>query len=254
MQSSVFLHGENLEKSFGPNRAVGGVDLDVHEGEVVALVGPNGAGKSTLLSLLAGLLAPDAGAASILGESSSALDGRARRNLGFLSGDTLLYDRLTVREVLVYYGRLYGLSPDALTERIRVLEGEFQLDAFMHQRCGTLSSGQLQRANFARALIQEPKVIILDEPTNCLDVVSQAFVLEAIRRLRDSGHAILFASHLMGEVEALADRIAILIEGRIRVTGTLEEIREEASGADLSSYLHQLLHQSSEQPNEMDLV
>ena len=227
------LVGRRLSKRFGAVRAVDDVSIAVHPGEVVALIGPNGAGKSTLLSLLAGLLVPDAGDASILGVPSTAPGGRARASLGFLAGDTALYARLTAREVLVFFARLWGV--DDVDGRVRAVADELRLGAFLDRRVDALSSGQKQRVNLARALLHDPKVLVLDEPTTALDVASQRFVLAAVEKARAGGRAVLFSSHLMGEVERLADRVVLLEGGRVTAEGPRDEIVARAGEGGLSS-------------------
>lgn len=241
MEKQTCLSGEGLIKRFGDLCAVNDVTLSLREHEILGLIGPNGAGKSTLLSLLAGLLMPDAGTATIMRLPALGPPESVRPHLGFLSGDTLLYDRLTVRETLSYFGRLYRLSDQQLKTRIEQLIEDFHLAPFIEQRCASLSTGQLQRANFARALIHDPKVIILDEATNSLDVFSQSFIIETVRRLREEGRAILFASHQMGEVEALADRVAILMNGTIVEACSMSDLQERAAGQGLSFYLQTLM-------------
>ncbi len=229
------LQGENLSKSFGDVDAVRSVSLQVNKGEVVALIGPNGAGKSTLLSMLVGLLTPDAGRALIDGQPAMTKGGAARANLGFLSGDTALYERMTVKELLVFYAKLYGLDRNAIADRVDVVTGQLRLERFLTHRCGALSMGQRQRANLARALVHNPSVLVLDEPTTALDVASQEFVLHAVSRARSEGRAVLFSSHIMGEVEAVADRVLLLERGTIAHAGTLEELRAKAVNGNLTS-------------------
>lgn len=229
------LVGEHLVKRYGDVLAVGGVSLSVAPGEVVALIGPNGAGKSTLLSLLAGLMPPDEGRAFIDGRQAHSEGGEARARLGFLSGDTALYGRLQVGEMLRFFGELYGLRHEALQARVRAVAEDLQLGSFLARRCDALSSGQRQRANLARALLHDPTAIILDEPTTALDVTSQRFVLAAIRRAKERGRAVLFSSHVMGEVEEVADRVVLLERGRLRAEGTLAELRERAGAGGLSA-------------------
>ena len=229
------LRGEGLTKKFGDVVAVNAIDLHVGAGEVVALIGPNGAGKSTLLSMLVGLLTPDAGQAFIGGVPALAPAGAARMFLGFLSGDTALYARMTVRELLVFYAKLYGLSSTMIEKRIAAVVDELRLERFVDQRCGALSMGQRQRANLARALVHDPQVLVLDEPTNALDVASQEFVLRAVKRARDDGRAVLFSSHIMGEVEAVADRVMLLQRGHVQHEGTLDALHALSADGGLSS-------------------
>ena len=215
---------EGLVKHFGPVAAVDGVSLTVSAGEVVGLLGPNGAGKTTTLRMLAGILTPDAGAVSVGGLDIHDRPLDAKRRLGFLSGDTQLYQRLSTREVLRYFGRLYGMADPLIEARTAQLEEELEMHEFAGRPCGTLSSGQKQRANIARAFLHDPDLLILDEPTVALDVISGQFIVESIRRQRDAGRAVLFSTHIMSEAEYLCDRILLLHRGRIIDEGVLDDL------------------------------
>jgi sodium transport system ATP-binding protein len=212
------LVARDLARSFGQVRAVDGVSLTVHAGEIVGLLGPNGAGKTTTLRMLAGILTPDAGDVRIRGVDVHAEPLAAKRRLGFLSGDTHLYQRLTPVEVLV---------------------DELEMASFKDRPCSTLSSGQKQRANIARAFLHEPDLLILDEPTNALDVVSGQFVAAAIRRKRGEGRAVLFSTHIMSEAEYLCDRIALMHAGRLVDEGSLSDLLVRSQQANLTdAFLH----------------
>jgi sodium transport system ATP-binding protein len=215
---------EGLVKRFGPVAAVDGVSLTVSAGEVVGLLGPNGAGKTTTLRMLAGILTPDAGRVSVGGLDIHERPLDAKRRLGFLSGDTQLYQRLTTREVLRYFGRLYGMADALIETRTAQLVEELEMGEFAGRPCGTLSSGQKQRANIARAFLHEPGLLILDEPTVALDVISGQFIVESIRRQREAGRAILFSTHIMSEAEYLCDRILLLHRGHIIDEGVLDDL------------------------------
>jgi len=215
---------EGLVKHFGPVAAVEGVSLTVSAGEVVGLLGPNGAGKTTTLRMLAGILTPDAGTVSVGGLDIHDRPLEAKRRLGFLSGDTQLYQRLSTREVLRYFGRLYGMADPLIEARTAQLVEELEMQEFASRPCGTLSSGQKQRANIARAFLHEPELLILDEPTVALDVISGQFIVESIRRQRDAGRAVLFSTHIMSEAEYLCDRILLLHRGRIIDEGVLDDL------------------------------
>jgi sodium transport system ATP-binding protein len=225
---------EGLVKRFGPVTAVDGVSLTVSAGEVVGLLGPNGAGKTTTLRMLAGILTPDAGCVCVSGFDIHDRPLDAKRRLGFLSGDTQLYQRLTTREVLRYFGRLYGMAESSIDARTARLVDELEMGEFADRPCGTLSSGQKQRANIARAFLHEPDMLVLDEPTVALDVISGQFIVESIRRQRDAGRAVLFSTHIMSEAEYLCDRILLLHRGRIIDEGVLDDLLARSGTGNLT--------------------
>jgi sodium transport system ATP-binding protein len=233
------LSAQGLVKHFDCVRAVDGLTLEVGAGEIVGLLGPNGAGKTTALRMLAGILTPTAGRVFVQGLDLEAHPLEAKQRIGFLSGDTQLYQRLTPREVLRYFGRLYGLANGALSSRIDQLVAELEMNSFADRPCRTLSTGQKQRANIARAFLHRPEVLMLDEPTAALDVVSGHFITEAIRRERAAGRAVLLSTHIMSEAEYLCDRIYLLHEGRIADHGTLAELLARAACPNLTdAFLH----------------
>ena len=228
------LAAHELVKQFDGVTAVNGVTFSVGTGEVVGLLGPNGAGKTTTLRMLAGILTPTSGRVLVSGNDLHAQTLVAKQRIGFLSGDTQLYQRLSPREVLRYFGRLYLIPEAQLGRRIEELVAELEMQTFADRPCRTLSSGQKQRANIARAFLHNPEVLILDEPTAALDVVSGQFIFDAIRRKRAQGHAILFSTHIMGEAEYLCDRILLIHEGRITDSGTLKELLAHSGCANLT--------------------
>jgi sodium transport system ATP-binding protein len=211
--------------------AVRDVSFSASSGEVLGLLGPNGAGKSTLLGMLATALAPTAGRVVVAGFDVVAEPAGARARLGFLSGATGLYDRLTGRELLRYFGRLYGLSEARIAGRIEDLCAELDLLPVLDRRCGTLSTGNRQRISIARALIHEPDVAILDEPTTGLDVRAAESMLVVIERLRERGKTVVVSTHHMHEVERLCDRVVLLDEGVTRFSGTVVEMRAVGGGS-----------------------
>ncbi len=228
------LSADKLVKRFGPVIAANEVSLTVRAGEVVGLLGPNGAGKTTILRMLAGITTPNEGEIRVCGELLTPTALEAKRRIGFLSGDTQLYQRLTPREVLCYFGRLYQMETTDLEHRIEELVTQLDMRPFADRLCRTLSSGEKQRANIARAFLHKPDLLILDEPTVALDVISGQFIVEAIRRERAAGRAILFSTHIMSEAEYLCDRIYLLHEGRIVDHGSLQEILARSGCANLT--------------------
>jgi sodium transport system ATP-binding protein len=228
---TAMLRAQGLRKQFGAVTAVDGVSLEINAGEIVGFLGPNGAGKTTTLRMLAGILTPTDGEIFLKDWNIQDHPLEVRRRIGFLSGDTQLYQRLTPREVLAYFGQLYSMEKSRIAERVPRLITDLEMGSFADRPCKTLSSGQKQRANIARALLHEPEVLMLDEPTSALDVVSGQFIHESIKRERAAGRGVLFSTHIMGEAERLCDRIYLVHEGRIADSGTLTEILTR-SGCD----------------------
>ena len=228
------LAASGLVRRFGDLTAVRNVSLDLYPGEVLGLLGPNGAGKTTILRMLAGILAPTEGSVSVMGLDTQTDPLAARRQIGFLSGDTQLYQRLNPREVLDYFGRLYSMSAEQRRQRIEQLVAELDMASFASRPCGQLSSGQKQRANIARAFLHQPSVLILDEPTNALDVLTGRFIIQAIRREKAAGRAILFSTHSMGEAEYLCDRILLLHKGEIVGGGTVDGVLAQTGCTNLT--------------------
>lgn len=219
---------EGVRKSFfdpgrGEVRAVDGIDLAIDSG-VLAVVGANGAGKSTLLRLIATLLTPDAGRVVVGGIDTVADPEAVRARLGYLSTTTRLYPRITGREMLRYVGGLYGIAGPELERRIEAQVHAFEIAAFLEQRIDGLSTGQLQRINLARTLLADPPVLILDEPTTGLDVIAARHVVEAVRQTRREGRLILLSTHVLREVELVADRLVLMRGGRIVWSGAPGEL------------------------------
>jgi sodium transport system ATP-binding protein len=237
--SAPVLVAEHLARRFAQVQAVTDVSVTVRAGEVVGLLGPNGAGKTTTLRMLAGILTPDEGYVRVCGIDVHAHPLEAKARLGFLSGDTHLYQRLTPTEVLTYFGTLYGLAPARIRERVEALVAELEMESFAPRPCSTLSSGQKQRANIARAFLHDPDLLILDEPTTALDVISGQFVVKAIQRKRAEGKAVLFSTHIMSEAEYLCDRIALVHAGRVIDQGPLDDLLARSGQQNLTdAFLH----------------
>jgi len=225
---------QGLTKRYGPLTAVRNLTLEVLPGEVYALLGPNGAGKTTALRCLATLLRPTEGSASVSGADSALHPLEVRRRIAFLAASMGLYERLTSREVVEYFGRLHGMEKDLLESRVEELIELFGITEFANRLCGRLSTGQRQRVALARALVHDPEALILDEPTLGLDVLSGQTIYEFISRERAKGKAILFSTHQMEEVELLADRVGVLRRGELVAEGTDEELLEQTGEANLA--------------------
>jgi len=217
-------------------RAVSDVSFHCDRGEVFGLLGLNGAGKTTTLRMLSTVLQPTAGTASIVGYDilREAID--VRRSIGFLSGTTGLYHRLTAEETLRFFGEFHGLTGGELDRRVEETLARFGIDAYRTKRCEKLSTGMKQKVNIARAVVHDPPVLILDEPTSGLDVLAAQATLEFVEECRDAGKCVLFSTHIMSEVERLCDHIAIIHEGTLRASGTLDELR----GATGEHYLEEV--------------
>jgi sodium transport system ATP-binding protein len=211
------------------------VSFTVTPGEVVGLLGPNGAGKTTTLRMLAGLIAPTTGEARVCGIDVQKEPLVARKMLGFLTASTGLYDRLSAREVLETFGRLQGLDGDMLNKRIDTLCDELELKTFIDKRCGTLSSGQKQRVSIARAVVNDPDVYVLDEPTATLDPLASSAIFELVQRAQSRGKAVLFSTHRMEEAEFLCSRLLFVMSGKIVAEGPPKQLVEKSGQGSLTA-------------------
>jgi sodium transport system ATP-binding protein len=225
---------QGLTKRYGALVAVRHLTLEVRSGEIYALLGPNGAGKTTALRCLATLLRPDEGSASIDGADSVRSPLEVRRRMAFLAASMGLYERLTARELVAYFGRLHGLNGPRLDRRVNELVELFGLAGFEDRLCGRLSTGQRQRVSLARALVHDPPALVLDEPTLGLDVLSGSTIHDFMRGERDRGKAVLFSTHQMQEVELLADRVGVLRRGELVAEGTPSALLERTGAANLA--------------------
>jgi sodium transport system ATP-binding protein len=240
------IHVDNLCKSFrdlrrGQVLAVNGVSFDVRPGEIFGLLGPNGAGKTTTMRILCTVLKPTSGSVTLAGYDVVTQPNEVRRNIGFLSASTAIYDRMSAWELVEYFGRLYGLEGDRLRERMEQVFASLQMNDFRDVLGSKMSTGMRQKVSIARAIVHDPPVLIFDEPTAGLDVLVGRAVLLNIERLRGLGKCILFSTHIMREVEKLCDRVAIISKGRIRTCGTLAELREQHGQNDLEELFFSLV-------------
>ena len=213
--------------------AVRDVSFACAPGEVLGLLGPNGAGKTTALRILSTALRPDAGSARINGIDIVAEPLLARRRIGFLSGSTGLYGRLSARENVEYFGKLHGMAPEHLKRRCDALFDQLQMHEFAHKRADHLSTGMKQKCAIARAVIHEPQVLILDEPTTGLDVMSAKILLDFIESYKKLGIPLIFSTHHLHEVDKLCDRVCIINRGVTAFSGTLAAMRSLGGSDDL---------------------
>ena len=206
--------------------AVDRLSFSVASGEVYGLLGPNGAGKTTTLRMLLGLLRPSEGHAAIAGFRSNEAPDEVKRRVGLVSANTGLYQWLTAREMLLFFADLYGVTPPLARQRLAHLSTLLGISEYLDRRCATLSTGQKQRVNLARALIHDPPVVLLDEPTLGLDIIGSQVINEYVEHLRQQGHAVIVCTHRLEEAERLCSRFGLMHQGRIVSEGTLAELRE----------------------------
>jgi len=247
--STPIVSAKGLAKTYRGRRgqsteAVKELSLECFEGEVFGLLGPNGAGKTTTLRMLSTVLSPTRGSATIAGHDVVQEPHAVRGAIGFLSGNTGLYPRLSPREVLQYFGRLNGMDEASIERRIDELASLFDMTGFLDKRCDSLSSGMRQKVNVARTALHDPRVLILDEPTVGLDVLASRTIVEFVRRCREEGRCVIFSTHIMGEVARLCDRLAIIHKGRVQFLGTLDALKEQ-SGQDIEEAFVDVLEHSS---------
>ena len=213
------------DKKRGEIRAVDNVSFTCQPGKIYSLLGANGAGKTTTLRMLATILEPTDGTAVICGHDVIEEPEKVRANVGFLSTATALYPRLTAQELVEYFGRLNGLDELTLKKRVDDIFNRLDMNGFRDRRCDKLSTGMKQKTSIARTLVHDPPVMIFDEPTTGLDVMTARTIITFISDCRDRGKAIIFSTHIMSEVERLCDHLGIIHDGKLLAHGTVPELR-----------------------------
>lgn len=225
----------------GKFHALKGVSFQAWPGEIFGLLGPNGAGKTTALRILSTILRPTSGAAEINGYDVATQPGRVRRQIGFVSVNTANYDRMTAREMVEFFGRLFGIEEDELQSRIEKLFRRLKMEDIADTLGAKMSTGMKQKVSIARALIHDPPVLVFDEATSGLDVLVARALLDTICELRDQGKCIIFSTHIMREAERLCDRLAVMSRGEILAMGEVDELRNEHNEEDLEELFYQLI-------------
>ena len=240
------IHVRHLSKHYADLRrgrfvALDDVTFDAVPGQIYGLLGPNGAGKTTALRVLSTVLRPTSGTATINGYDVVEQPSRVRHQIGFMSANTGVYDRMTAWEMVEYFGRLYGIAEDPLRERMEDLFERLQMNEIRDLLGAKMSTGMQQKVSIARAIVHDPPVLIFDEATSGLDVLVARALLQTVAELRDQGKCIVFSTHIMREAEKLCDRIAIMHRGHILAEGSLEELRSEYGQDDLEELFFQLI-------------
>ncbi len=232
------IEARNLTKTFkdkkrGVITAVDDVTFTCRPGQIYGLLGANGAGKTTTLRMLATLLKPTSGTATIAGHDVGTEPERVRSNVGFLAASTALYGRLNAREMIAYFGRLNGMDDATIRARIDVLARELDMHEFLDRRCDKFSTGMKQKTSIARTLVHDPAVMIFDEPTLGLDVMTARSIVRFVRACRERGKTVIYSTHVMSEVEKLCDTIGIIHNGRLVAEGSLDQLRAKFGEQDM---------------------
>jgi len=235
------ISAQDLHKSFGVTRAVAGVSFEARDGEITGLLGANGAGKTTTLRMLYTLMQPDSGRILVDGLDARGEPLAVRRRLGVLPDARGLYRRLTARENIAYYAALQGLDARSAQARIELLLQTLAMQDIADRRTEGFSHGERLKTALARALVHDPGNVLLDEPTNGLDVMSTRALRDFLRRLRSEGRCVLFSTHVMQEVAALCDRVVIIARGRVVADGTPDALRERAGEQSLEEAFMKLI-------------
>lgn len=247
------IEARSLSKTYPDLRRGQFVALDklsftVREGEVIGLLGPNGAGKTTALRILSTMLRPTGGSAVINGFDCVTQPTMVRHQIGYMSANTAVYDRMTAWEMVEYFGRLYGMEEDHLRSRMEDLFDRLQMQNIRDLLGAKMSTGMKQKVSIARAIVHDPPVLIFDEATNGLDVLVARALLKTVAELRDQGKCIVFSTHIMREAERLCDRVAIMHKGRLLVQGSLDDLGVTQGKTDLEDLFFDLIQKEEDEP------
>ncbi len=245
------IHVRNLTKHYADLRrgkfvALDGISFDALPGQVFGLLGPNGAGKTTALRILSTILRPTSGQATINGADVVTQPDLVRHQIGFMSANTAVYDRMTSWEMVEYFGKLYGMKSEPLRERMEHLFERLKMNEIRDLLGSKMSTGMKQKVSIARAIVHDPPVLIFDEATSGLDVLVARALLQTVADLRTQGKCVVFSTHIMREAEKLCDRIAIVHRGRILAEGTLQELLDSHQETDLEELFFKLISRHEE--------
>ena len=240
------IHVRGLAKEYadlkrGKFAALAGISFDAFPGEIYGILGPNGAGKTTALRIISTVLRPTDGTATVNGFDVLTQPSQVRHQIGFMSANTGVYDRMTAWEMVEFFGRLYGLSDELLRERMEDLFARLKMNDIREQLGAKMSTGMKQKVSIARALVHDPPILIFDEATSGLDVLVARALLNTVEELRNHGKCVVFSTHIMREAEKLCNRLAIMYRGHILAEGTLEQLRDTHRERDLEELFFRLI-------------
>lgn len=223
--------------------AVNEISFTCESGKIFSLLGPNGAGKTTTLRMLAGILTPTSGTIKINGIDIQKDPFGAKRQIGFLTGSTGLYERLTTNEIIDYFGKLYGVTNNEIKQRKESLYSLLDMHEFQHKRIGRLSTGMKQKVSIARTMIHDPAVVIFDEPTSGLDVITAENIIKLIKDCKDKGKTVIFSSHIMSEVDLLCDDLAIIHKGNLIFNDSMQNFRSQMVASNLTAEFIRIINE-----------
>lgn len=241
--SKVFAVTKQLKKELGVTgdsvKAVDNVSFECKPGRIFSILGPNGAGKTTLLRLIATILKPSSGSINVAGFDTVQNDRDVRQRIGFITGSTGLYERLTTNELVKYFADLYGVEKDVFEKRKRELFDILGIDGFSTKKIGQLSTGMKQKVSLVRTMIHDPEVIVFDEPTSGLDVIAAKNIIDLIKRCKEQNKTVIFSSHIMSEVDLLCDDLAIIHKGKLLFNDTMDNFRKQMTTRNLTEeFIH----------------
>lgn len=245
-----FVLSKKMQKEYATKDkvalAVNDVSFECQPGRIFSLLGPNGAGKTTTMRMLSTLFVPTSGQITIAGVDAIKNPEEARKKIGFLTGSTGLYARLTPNELIKYFADLYGVSKGDFEQRKKYLYDLLDMNEFQHKRIGKLSTGMKQKVSICRTMIHDPEVIIFDEPTSGLDVITAENIIHLIRDCKNQGKTVIFSSHIMSEVDLLCDDLAIIHKGQVILNDSMQNFRQHMQAENLTSEFIRLIHANTQ--------